>query len=310
MRSQLADSATALPVDVYPGPQRRLAQGDYFGSTIQKQIGSTGMVESAYTMGTDLPEHTHEQDHLTLVLDGQYEEEIDGTRFQRQAEQVLYLPADVGHAERHRTHGRHFMIDPSHASLERLRRRRQHLRAPGVLPAEAKPVAMVLHKRFLNRDWVSPLATEVLLMDLLLHCHPARAASRRPPPFLRRAIAIVTKRFGESLTIAAVSREVGVPPRRLARTFKRWYGASLWQLLIERRLQFAFHELRHTTHPLNEIATTAGFFDQSHLGKIFRGAFGISPDAFRHTPNLETDLDPIARQKCVQFLLSKRTGST
>lgn len=274
-------------MDSVPGPKRRLPQGVYYGSSkISRPIGAVGMVESAYAADTILPEHTHEQDHLVLVVKGLYQETIDGKRVERKPEQLLYLPRDVPHAEHHWSHGRHFMIDPPRICLDHVGLTSVNRRAPDVMPIEASKLAKQLRARFLDPDWASPVGVQVQLLDLLIHCSPALGVVgfHRPPPFLRRAIDIVSTRFDEPLTIIDVAREVGVHPRRLARTFKTWYGAALRQLRLERRLEFACHRLRHTKQPLCDVATDAGFYDQSYFSKVFRRAVGVSPDMFRRAP--------------------------
>jgi len=50
---------------------------------------------------------------------------------------------------------------------------------------------------------------------------------------------------------------------------------------MDLRTAHARQELENTHRPIAEIAQEAGFYDESHLGRVFRRRFGISPGAFR-----------------------------
>lgn len=52
-------------------------------------------------------------------------------------------------------------------------------------------------------------------------------------------------------------------------------------LLRELRLAHARSAPERTGRPLEEIAAETGFFDQAHLGRLFRRRFGVSPSAYR-----------------------------
>jgi AraC-like DNA-binding protein len=47
------------------------------------------------------------------------------------------------------------------------------------------------------------------------------------------------------------------------------------------RTAHARQELEDTHRPIAEIAQEAGFYDESHMGRVFRRRFGISPGALR-----------------------------
>jgi AraC family transcriptional regulator len=249
-----------------------------------RQVGTVGLTESTYGRGTTLEAHTHEQHHFLLVLRGNYKEIVGGKHFDRRPGQLLFLPRDVAHEERHLTMGRHFMIDPSPESFDRLELPPADLpRGPELMPPEGVRLAMRIHREFWEPDAVSTLAVEAFAIELLvlLRRKSTRAREERPPRFLREVVELLSRRFSEPLTVAKVAREVRMNPTYLARVFRRWHGAPMGKFLIERRLDFACHQLLHTNDRMADVAAAAGFFDQSHFGKAFRQAFGISPGEFR-----------------------------
>jgi AraC-like DNA-binding protein len=67
----------------------------------------------------------------------------------------------------------------------------------------------------------------------------------------------------------------------LARAFRRAYGISLTGYRRRARARHAARLLSESRMPLCEIALEAGFADQSHLCRVFRGEMGVTPRAFR-----------------------------
>ena len=68
---------------------------------------------------------------------------------------------------------------------------------------------------------------------------------------------------------------------RLCRAFKAAFGIAPHGYLIQLRLVRARRLLAIGTAPA-EVASDLGFADQSHLGRWFRRANGLTPGAYRN----------------------------
>ncbi|MBS4046516.1 MAG: AraC family transcriptional regulator [Alphaproteobacteria bacterium] len=79
----------------------------------------------------------------------------------------------------------------------------------------------------------------------------------------------------EDLALAA-----GTDRFRLTRAFSAAYGLSPHAYLVQRRLNQARRLLSRGESPAS-VAAATGFADQSHLGRWFRRAFGMTPAAYR-----------------------------
>jgi AraC-like DNA-binding protein len=66
-----------------------------------------------------------------------------------------------------------------------------------------------------------------------------------------------------------------------AAVFRRHYGCSVGEYLRRRRVHRARQRLAETDLPLAEIATEAGFADQSHLTRMFKRFVGLTPGQYR-----------------------------
>jgi AraC family transcriptional regulator len=78
-----------------------------------------------------------------------------------------------------------------------------------------------------------------------------------------------------------LSDVAGVSPEHFSREFRRSYGMGPTQYLRHLRLDWAAERLRKPDDPLVEIASAAGFADQSHFTRRFKRQFGVTPAAFR-----------------------------
>jgi AraC-like DNA-binding protein len=98
---------------------------------------------------------------------------------------------------------------------------------------------------------------------------------------LARAIAYMRDHLGENLRRDDVARHAGVSPGHLATVMTERMGRSFTDMLVQMRVDRAKDLLRTTDLSLSSIALECGFYDQSHLNKIFRKATGKSPGEYR-----------------------------
>ena len=215
----------------------------------------------------------HAHARFVLVLTGSLTE-IRGDRsatygpssllFRRPDEPHAYLVAGSG--------ATCLIVDVEPAWLDRAR---EH--APVVAESTAFRGGFILHlahrlyDEFRLRDEVSRLAIESIALGVLAEAsrRAARTAERPAPAWLRHARALVERHFAEPLPLATVAAHVGVHPVHLARTFRRAYQTTFAGYVRHVRIEFARRELAGSA-ALSEIATSAGFCDQSHFSRSFK----------------------------------------
>jgi AraC-like DNA-binding protein/mannose-6-phosphate isomerase-like protein (cupin superfamily) len=81
-------------------------------------------------------------------------------------------------------------------------------------------------------------------------------------------------------TVGAVATRLGVSREGFSRTFVKRHGMPPHGYWLMHRLNKARYQLR-ADHPIADVAFETGFADQSHLGRWFRRAFGITPGLYR-----------------------------
>ncbi|WP_017302263.1 helix-turn-helix transcriptional regulator [Nodosilinea nodulosa] len=146
----------------------------------------------------------------------------------------------------------------------------------------------------LNRP-ASRLEQDTLLLELVAYLvdrYADRRHSWRSPQPETQAVAIaqayLKEHYAESISIAALADRVGLSPFYLIRSFRHQVGLPPhgyqrhWQLMQAKRSL-------HTSQPLADIAIAHGFYDQSHLTRTFKKAFGVTPGQYRQS-NFVQDL--------------------
>jgi len=101
------------------------------------------------------------------------------------------------------------------------------------------------------------------------------------PDWLSNAARLIHSDYSHSIRLSQVAAAAGVHPVTLAVAFRRQFGKSVGRYVTDLRITHAKQELENTQRPIAEIALEAGFYDESHMGRVFRARFGISPGAIR-----------------------------
>jgi AraC family transcriptional regulator len=112
----------------------------------------------------------------------------------------------------------------------------------------------------------------------------------------RRLVDHVDAHLGDDLALVRLAEVVGLSPYHLSRAFKRSTGETLHRYVMGRRLERARERLMQADRPISELARDLGFVDQSHLTRLFRARFGVTPAAFAREHRTRLVLLPGSRQ--------------
>ena len=109
-----------------------------------------------------------------------------------------------------------------------------------------------------------------------------------PTRHLLRAKDLVDARYREPLDVRALARAAKLSPAHFSREFRRAFGESPHQYLLNRRLERAAALLRMTDRSVADICLTVGLRSVGSFTTSFGRTFGMSPTAYRaaHPPAL------------------------
>lgn len=92
---------------------------------------------------------------------------------------------------------------------------------------------------------------------------------------------LVAQRYTEPLTVAGVSKSVGLHPNYAMGLFKKTFGTTLIDYLTSHRISHAQRLLATTDEKIVDIAFSSGFNSISRFNEAFRRACGCTPREYR-----------------------------
>jgi AraC-like DNA-binding protein len=210
-----------------------------------------GVLELATVRGetVGLPAHFHGEDQLTFVLSGRRRFVIGGEVVVLEAGQGTLIPAGVLHRSLSEPHG--------------------VLCFNAYVPPAEYAVA----------DLMSAIKRLRLEADRI--CWEAiMAAIRDHQRGLREIAGDTVASTASGATVGAAAIRMGVSREGFSRTFVKRYGMPPHAYWVMHRLNRARDQLR-AGQDIADVAFETGFADQSHLGRWFKRAFGVSPGSYR-----------------------------
>lgn len=242
------------------------------------------LTESQYPAKMSVPSHSHENPSFYFILGGGMTEKSGTSCRERRRSVLVFNPAGEFHSNKIRDRGCHlFMIEMKSQWVETLR---DYVRLPDLTSHFSSCSAIGLAQRAYAEsrqlDSLSPLAIEGAALQLIAQItrYQERAESKKVP-WLEKVRDILHERFAGRVAVNQLAREVAVHPVYLSNSFRQHYGCSVAQYIRQLRVEFCCTQLRSSHASLAQIATEAGFFDQSHFTRAFKQLIGTTPAAYR-----------------------------
>jgi AraC family transcriptional regulator len=241
--------------------------------------------ESLYPSRLRQPRHTHELASFSFVLNGNYIENYERKAETRVPSTVVFHPPQESHSVEYLD--KSVRILSVQFDFKRLKSVREHstiLDSPAVGRSQTLNwLCKRLYQEFRRMDALSPMAIEGLILEILVEAsrNKTEATGKEIPRWLTQAKEYVHTHFAESFTLDDLARTIGVHPVYLARVFREKFGCTIGEYVRKLRLEFASRQISASDFPLSEIAAAAGFSDQSHLTKIFKTYYGVTPSEYR-----------------------------
>jgi AraC family transcriptional regulator len=98
---------------------------------------------------------------------------------------------------------------------------------------------------------------------------------------LKRVLSFIEEGIASNLLIEDIARVAGVGPSHLQTLFRNALGVSVYQYVLQRRVERARSLLQSDHLSLNDVAAESGFADQSHMARHMRRILNTSPRVLR-----------------------------
>jgi AraC-like DNA-binding protein len=248
-----------------------------------------GVVEVFHAHFTEhaYPMHVHDAWTLLIVDDGAVRYDLD--RYQRgtPSDTVSLLPPQVPHngspASPHGFRKRVLYLDMTQLDKSFIG---PAVDGPDLTDPVLRRRVGQLHTVLANPGDEFEAESRLALIGERLreHLRP-RLAFGSPGPdrgIAHRLRDLLDERLLEGITLEDAARRVHAHPTHLVRAFSGAFGIAPHQYVMSRRVDLA-RRLLLDGKPPGEVATAAGFYDQSHLTRHFKRIVGITPGRYART---------------------------
>lgn len=106
-------------------------------------------------------------------------------------------------------------------------------------------------------------------------------------PIVLRTLLHMQQNIDTPLSMTEIARRTGHSKRQIERHFRTALDTSPQAAFLSIRLSMAHHLIESSGKSVAQIAVACGFCDSSHLSRMFRRRFGVTPHMLRQTTTAE-----------------------
>ncbi|HEX7318025.1 MAG TPA: AraC family transcriptional regulator [Pyrinomonadaceae bacterium] len=243
------------------------------------------VVERSYTPRRKEERHAHPHTNVSLVLAGSVEETVGGSLERAYPLSVVVKPGGTEHANQYGTKGARIfsvLFEPElAASLADWETGLGRWRwVHGGAAARWMLRLLRTHRRCQTRGGVE---VEDCVYEVVASLHGGNSSggTAAPPRWLELVRQEIDDTFVDGPRVRDLAASAGVHSVYLARQFRRHMGCSITDYRALLRARAAAELLASSDVPPATAADLCGFADQSHLCRVFKGATGLTPLAYR-----------------------------
>jgi AraC family transcriptional regulator len=221
--------------------------------------------------------HRDRCSRVSVVLRGAFSEDGPAGGLDFAPGDVLLKSSDVRHQDAFGPDGALLLaveIAESDSSLTRLGAGRWRRRND----APALRLALSLLESVASRD---ERAADIAASDIVASSDGDDERRVAAPAWLLRLKDEIETSGLAHVDVSKRAREAGVHPAHLSRLFRRIVGVSITEHAQTHNVRRALEHLAGSDGPLCDVAVAAGFYDQSHMNRVFRRVCGRTPGALR-----------------------------
>ena len=97
---------------------------------------------------------------------------------------------------------------------------------------------------------------------------------------IRQAKDMIINRLSEPPTLSALDVEMDLSRKKLKEGFKQIYGSTVYQFVLDHKMNHARQLLGTGSYNVNEVAIQLGYSNSSHFIEAFKKKFGTTPKKY------------------------------
>ena len=230
--------------------------------------------------------HSHLEASLGVIVGGDFVEQIGSSERRYVTGCVSFEPAGIAHSQAFGVHGAQQIITTADdAWLAYLADCRMRLGdAPFARTPALYRLGQKLARELKRKDALSALACEGLVLEIVAafgRVGFGGSNGAEPPAWLRAARDYLHSNACGAPTMKQVAQAAGRHEIHLAREFRRHFGTSIGGYLRRLKTEEAARLLLQPRADITDIALQCGFASHSHLCRVFKEHFGVTPSQYR-----------------------------
>jgi AraC family transcriptional regulator len=249
--------------------------------------GNVRVIENIYSPGRQQDKHAHPYASISVVLAGSVSESVGHQVENAFPLSVVVKPGDTEHADRFGTIGaRMFSVHLEPPIIESLVDGDLKLSRWQWVHGGAVARWMLCLLQAYRRTALPNGELEDIVYEVLASLPTAKSMRAGiPPRWLERVRQELDETFCEGVRVCDLAARANVHPVYLARVFRRYIGCSITDYRTLLKARAAAQLLASSGVPLATAAHDCGFADQSHMGRSFKSATGLTPRDYRTIVN-------------------------
>jgi AraC-like DNA-binding protein len=156
-----------------------------------------------------------------------------------------------------------------------------NLNADSIVLFNMKRLSRLTSRRDTKIDILASCLIVEILTELLMLCYSFNAREAGTAEYVKSAIDIIESKYSRKLTLEQIASDISINKFYLSKLFKMHTSESLYEYILNFRINKSKELLRTTQFPVCVIAEKVGFESASNFIKTFKKNEEITPLQFR-----------------------------
>lgn len=262
----------------------------------------------------------HPQMELMIVTSGRLEAYVEGSIYEMEEDDVLFINSNQGHATLLKEPGTQAMVlhlDP--IIFEEILEEDKSLWFTCISDpvtrhqpefVELRHLAACIMQELLNQEMTASYRVRgyaaLLAAQLLSEFKPEQISNKglsqnkKQDRAFHQMIKYSEKNYSRKITMEDLSELTGYNKTYLSTLFKKRIGIGYYEYLTRIRLRHGIHEMNKTNKTILEIALETGFADVKSFTLAFKKYFMKTPNQYRN--EIENEKSPVIDELVRQFI--------